>query len=98
MFRYGVAKHNNSTKEAADAFETVIGLFKRERGAQGVEDWAWEYFGPIVFAAWEVWDELQYVDATRFKYRISPYDIPCPKAEIRIPRILYSAQRDTDEC
>jgi len=64
MFRYGVAKANNSTKEAADAFETVIGLFKRERGAQEVEDWTW-YFGPIVFAAWEIWDALQYVDAVR---------------------------------
>ncbi|KAF5356186.1 hypothetical protein D9756_004132 [Leucocoprinus leucothites] len=72
MVKLGLV-NRETTKEAADVFEAIIGLFKRERGTQGVEDWAWEYFGPMVFAAWEIWDELQYVDTIRLEDRLSSH-------------------------
>ncbi|KXN83850.1 Ribonuclease 3 1 [Leucoagaricus sp. SymC.cos] len=62
MYKLGIAK-DETTKEVADAFEAIIGLFKKERGSQGVEDWAWENFGPLAEAAWEIYDEIKYVVA-----------------------------------
>jgi hypothetical protein len=59
MFKLDIANEGETTKEAADVFEAIIGLFKKERGTQGVEAWAWEYYSPMVEAAWEIWDEIK---------------------------------------